>query len=75
MNATLGMLVFLTTCVLSFEGHFASGKIFHNLTVGDSLLASTNDVLLSPNGRFAVGFFPDVQNQFYFGCWFTGEFS
>ena len=76
-SATSGILIFLlASVVICVEGPFASGRIFRNLTVGDSLSATTHDVLLSENGRFAVGFFPDVQNALdsTSDSWFTGDF-
>lgn len=60
--------------ILGLSASGATSTVFQSILPGDRLFASNGDVLVSPNGAFAFGFFSgNLSSQMYLGIWFAGK--
>ena len=64
---------FVVIVILGLNASGATSTVFQSILPGDRLFASNSDVLVSPNGAFAFGFFSgNLSSQVYLGIWFAG---
>lgn len=64
---------FVVIIILGLNASGATSTVFQSILPGDRLFASNSDVLVSPNGAFAFGFFSgNLSSQMYLGIWFAG---
>lgn len=67
---------FVVIVILGLNASGATSTVFQSILPGDRLFASNSDVLVSPNGAFAFGFFSgNLSSQVYLGIWFAGIYT
>jgi hypothetical protein len=67
---------FVVIIILGLNASGATSTVFQSILPGDRLFASNSDVLVSPNGAFAFGFFSgNLSSQIYLGIWFAGIYA
>jgi hypothetical protein len=67
---------FVVIIILGLNASGATSTVFQSILPGDRLFASNSDVLVSPNGAFAFGFFSgNLSSKIYLGIWFAGIYA